>query len=51
MLQVHCDEMWAHNEVHAILREMTSWRFLFRVNVMPNLFSVNSFQALSKTVK
>ena len=59
MLQAHCDEMWAHAKlkqrgsrmVHAILREMTSWRFLFRVNVMPNLFSVNSFQALPKTVK
>lgn len=59
MLQVHCDEMWAHAKlkqrglrmVHTILREMTSWRFPFRVNVMPNLYSVKSFQALPKTVK
>ena len=59
MLQAHCDEMWAHAKlkqrgsrmVHAILREMTSWRCLFRVNVMPNLYSVYSFQALPKTVK
>ena len=58
MLQVHSEEMWAHAKlkqwgsrmVRAILREMTSWRFPCRVNVMPNLYSVNSFQAIPKTV-